>query len=205
MRYFAGDRIKFKHIRRKRERGEQKAQGCCLVVFTDYSFSSIKIRFVGQNIIIGSNSLFEDSRHLQITCKSLHTMKTEKRMFDDISSALRYYNKTDQTTENWEWAPLPLRLCAAMWEAFPSAPLCAGDQWGASGCRGLSKLVEGQGRIKDHGSPASAVPVLWNMRVSAKEREMAAARDKSIIPLLKQADTWVECCRSQDPLLPLPP
>lgn len=100
MSYFAGDGITFKHIRGEREQEEQKAKRHCLGVFIGYSFSSVKIRFVRQNIVTGSNPLFEDSRHLRITHKSLYTMKTEKRMFDDRSSDLRYYNKTDQTTEN---------------------------------------------------------------------------------------------------------
>lgn len=55
---------------------------------------------MGQNIIIGFNSLFEDSNHLETTCKSLHATKIQRRTSDNVSSDLRHDNAIDQTTEH---------------------------------------------------------------------------------------------------------
>lgn len=89
-------------------------------------------------------------------------------MFGDVSSHARDCNKTDQTKEHCPWAVLPLWLWAAPREAFPSTQLRAGHQRGASGSRGLSKLVAGQGRTTDP-QVLSLLPQSW---ASAKDGEV---------------------------------
>lgn len=129
----------------------------------------------GKTSITGFSTPFENSRHLKKTFKSLHTMKIEIRIFHDISSHPRDCNKPDQTKEVcpramlplWEWAAAPCRVPERM-----------------SGSHGLSKLVEGQGRIKDQ-DVQSLLPQSW---ASAKDGEMTAAGINQL---------WVEHCYTQ--------